>query len=480
MNLVRFTALLGLAAFAAPCARAYEENIWPFYVAEKDVDGQTQAWDSVGPLFFSEQTPAPEAGTAAGFRPFYVKVTGGGIVRTDILYPLFFVRSYQDAYKWSILQLINGEGLDKSMAANDGPTDRHFDIWPVYFSHETKDPVDTYHALFPIYGTIKFRLGYSKLMWAPFPLYVETRKRHTTTNYYPWPIIRNIHGEENGFAVWPIFNVWKGPGVASHQSYLWPLIWNNVLEPDPEAPAGTVPGTEVGFLPFFTKATGPGFLDESFVWPFFGFTERTSPKRYSEQRYFWPFFVQGRGDNAYVNRWGPFYTHSVVKGNDSTWIGWPLWHVTKFADDDIAQRKTQLFYFVYWDLDESSLSRPGLPHASKTHLWPLYSSWDNGAGSRQIQFPSPLEVFFPSNPDIRETWSPIVSAIYRYDRRPTGESRTSLLWNAVTWRRNPGEGLAEFHIGPFLGMARNPAGNRWTILGFDFGPNLNKDRASSR
>ena len=172
MNLVRLTALLGLAAFAAPCARAYEENIWPFYVAEKDVDGQTQAWDSVGPLFFSEQTPAPEAGTAAGFRPFYVKVTGGGIVRTDILYPLFFVRSYQDAYKWSILQLINGEGLDKSMAANDGPTDRHFDIWPVYFSHETKDPVDTYHALFPIYGTIKFRLGYSKLMWAPFPLYV--------------------------------------------------------------------------------------------------------------------------------------------------------------------------------------------------------------------------------------------------------------------------------------------------------------------
>src|SRR5271170_5535911 len=121
MNFVRLTALLGLAAVAASCARAYEMNVWPFYVAEKDVDGTTKSWDAAGPLFFNEQVPAPEAGTAEGFRPFYVKVTGGGIVRTDILYPLFFIRSYPDAYKWSILQLINGEGLDKSAARDNGP-----------------------------------------------------------------------------------------------------------------------------------------------------------------------------------------------------------------------------------------------------------------------------------------------------------------------------------------------------------------------
>jgi hypothetical protein len=479
MNLVRLTALLGLAAVAAPCARAYETNVWPFYVAEKDVDGTTKAWDAAGPLFFNEQAPAPEAGTAEGFRPLYVRTTGGGLVRYDFLYPLFFIRRYPDAYKWSILQLINGEGLDKSAAKDNGPVDRHFDIWPFYFSHETGQPIDTYHALFPVYGDMKFRLGFSKLMWAPFPLYVETRKRHTTTNYYPWPIIRNIHGAENGFAVWPLFNVWKGPGDASHQSYLWPLIWDNVLEPADNAPAGAPAPTQVGFLPFFTKATAPGFLDVGFAGPFFGFTERTLPYRYSEQRYFWPIFVQGRGDGYYVNRWGPFYTHSVVKGNDSMWIGWPLWHVTKFADDDLAQKKTQLFYFVYWDLDESSLSRPSLAHAYKRHLWPLFSSWDNGAGSRQFQFPSPLEVFFPSTPDIRETWSPLFS-LYRYDHKPTGESRTSLLWNAVTWRRDSGEGLVEFHVGPILGMVRNTARDKWTILGFDFGSDLNKGKSSSR
>jgi hypothetical protein len=480
MSTVRFAALLGLLAVAAAWpARAEEENLWPAYVAEKDVDGQTQSWDAAGPLVFSEATPAPEAGTAEGFRPFYVRVTGGGIVRTDILYPLFFIRKYPDSYKWSILQLINGEGIDHSVARAGGPTDKHFDIWPFYFSHYTKDPIDSYHALLPLYGTIKYRLGFSKLQWVLFPLYVETRKRHSTTNYYPFPFIRNHHGSENGFGVWPLFDVYTGPEHSKHQSYLWPLIWNNRLEPTDVAPPGAPGGTEFGILPFYTRTTAPGFLDVNFGGPFFGFTERTLPYRYGEQRYFWPFFVQGRGDQHYVNRWGPFYTHSNVKGTDSTWVGWPFWHVTKFADDDTAQRKTQLFYFLYWELDESSVSRPQLAHAYKRHLWPLYSAWDNGAGSRQLQFPSPLEVFFPSNPDIRENWGPLFS-LYRSDHRPTGETRSEVLWRAVTWRRDADETLAEFHIGPLFGMIRNPGGLRWTILGFDFGAKVNKDNGANR
>jgi len=79
-----------------------------------------------------------------------------------------------------------------------------------------------------------------------------------------------------------------------------------------------------------------------------------------------------------------------------------------------------------------------------------------------------FEVFFPDNPDVRETWSPLFS-VYRFDRRPTGESRSELLWGALTWKSNPGEGLSEFHLGPLLGMRRQPSGQSWTILGFDFG-----------
>ena len=126
-----------------------------------------------------------------------------------------------------------------------------------------------------------------------------------------------------------------------------------------------------------------------------------------------------------------------------------------------------------------SVSRPRAAPAYKRHFWPLLSVWDNGAGSRQVQFPSPLEVFFPDNPDMRESWTPLFS-IYRYDHEPTGETRHSLLWSAVTWRRNKTEGLVEFHVGPLVGMRKQPSGEAWTFLGFDFGGKLNKDTAARR
>jgi hypothetical protein len=481
MNYVRLTALIGLVAVALPLAgRAYELNEWPVYVAQKDPDGTTRSWSGAEPFLFSEQAPAPDAGTTAGLRPFYVTLTGGGSVKTDILYPLFYYRKYPEGnYKWSILSLINDEGLESKTTDAGGPKDKHFDVWPFYFSHETGDPIDTYHALFPIVGTIKYRLGFDKLQWAPFPIYVETVKKDTRTIYVPWPIFSVVSGAANGFAVWPLYGSTKGPGVASNTFYLWPLAWNNVLEPKLDSPAGTPPGTEVGFLPFFTRETAPGYISENYAWPFFGFTERTSPYRYSEERYLWPFFVQGRGEDHYVNRWGPFYTHSLIKGEDNTWVGWPFWHRKTWVDDDIRQTKTQFFYFVYWSLEQESVTRRNAAHAYKRHIWPFASIWDNGAGSRQVEFPSPLEVFFPDNPDMRAAWTPLFS-VYRYSHQPTGEERTSVLWNAITWRRNEGEGLVELHIGPIVGMRRAPGGNRWSILGFDLGSSGNKDRIAKR
>jgi hypothetical protein len=480
MTFARLTALLGLAAgVMALRASAYEVNAWPAFVLQKDSSGVTESWEAVGPLFFSGPTPGPEAGYAYGFRPIYVKDSSGESVRTDILYPLFLYRKYPDHYKWSILNLINGEGVDARVTKEGGPTDRHFDIWPIYFSHETADPVDTYHALLPIYGHIKYRLGFDQIFWAPFPLFVQTEKRATKETYVPWPIVRIYKGAEHGFALWPLFGVTEGPYPAHHAYYLWPLIWNNTLEPRPEAPEGSAPGTEFGVLPVYTRETGPGYLSENWVWPFFGHTEHTIPYRYSEQRYFWPFFVQGAGDRRLVNRWGPFYTHSNIKGTDSTWVGWPFWHQTTWADDDIRETKTQFFYFLYWCLDEKSESRPKAPHAYKRHVWPLYSSWDNGAGSRQLQIPSPFEVFFPDNPEMRANWTPLL-ALCRHDHRPTGETRTSLLWGAVTWRHDASRELAEFHIGPLLGMRREGGGPAWTFLGFDFRSKPNNVGRTSR
>jgi hypothetical protein len=481
MTFAKLTAFLGLAAAAAPFrAQADEVNAWPVYVLREDPLGNTESWSSLGPLLFSGPTPGPDAGHSSGFRPFYVEVVGSESVRTDVLYPLFFYRRYPDgSFKWSIFELINHEGIPERISRAGGPTDRHFDVWPVYFSHETGDPIDTYHALLPIYGSIKYRLTFDRLSWVLFPIFVESLKKGTHTTYTPWPIVRVMTGSTNGFAIWPLFGASKGPGTARHFYCLWPLIWDNTLEVPPDSPEGTAPATEVGFLPFYTRERSPEAVSENYAWPFFGYTERTSPYRYSERRYFWPFLVHGHGTDRVVDRWGPFFTHSNIKGTDSTWIGWPFWHRTQWDDGDIHQSKTQFFYFLYWSLDQTSVPHPSVAPAYKRHIWPLVSIWDNGAGSRQVQILSPTEVFFPDNQDMRESWSPLF-AIYRFDRRPTGESRTSLLWDAVTWRHDSHDRLAEFHLGPVLGMRRLPSGPRWRILGFDFGDKLNKDGQASR
>ena len=196
-------------------------------------------------------------------------------------------------------------------------------------------------------------------------------------------------------------------------------------------------------------------------------------------RWFWPFWVRGKGEDIEVARWGPFYTHSSGKGTESTWVLWPLWHHKTWDYGPVREARTQFFYFVYWYGEQTSAARPSAPPAYKRHVWPLVSVWDNGRGGRQVQVPSPIEVFFPDNPDMRDTWAPLVS-VYRYDRRPTGETRHSLLWDAVTWRRDAAAGLAEFHLGPVFGMLRTPAGARWSILGFDFGAKLDEKRQPSR
>jgi hypothetical protein len=480
MTIARCTAYLSLAGAAAAFrASAAEVYYWPAYVEWRDAAGSTVSWSAAGPFLFSAPLPAPAPGRASGFRPFYVKITDPDSEKTDILYPLFFHRKYPGAYKWSILNLINGEGITSRVTEAGGPKDHHFDVWPFYFSHETDSPDDTYHALLPVYGTIKYRLTFTKLFWAPFPLFVQTDKDDTHVTYVPWPIVRFISGAEKGFAIWPLFGVNRGPDVARHKFFLWPLIWDNTILPGPDAPEGTAPGTEVGFLPFYSREKSPGSENVNFGWPFFGYTVRTVPDQYSEKRYFWPFIVQGTGVDKHVNRWGPIFTHSVSKGIDSEWIGWPFWHRRKWVDGDIAETQTQFFYFVYWSVDEASVSRPALAHAYKRHYWPLVSIWDNGAGSRQIEVPSLFEVFFPDNPDMRVVWTPLLS-FYRYSHRPTGEARSSLLWDAVTWRRNAAGALAELRLGPFLSMRRNPAGPALSILGFDFGAKSGEGRLANR
>lgn len=496
MHLLRFIASLGVAALCCASLRA-EENLWPVRVAQTDDSGNAVSWQAAGPLIFKK--PTAEGGEVHGFRPLFAqwRAASGAVTETDVLYPVFFYRTDGETYRWSVFNLINRSG-DRAGRRAQGPAARtsdNFDVWPFWFSRDTGDPTTSYRALFPLGGTIKSRFGQDKITFAVFPLYSRTEKKGAVTTSTPWPILKVTRGTQQGFALWPLFGRLEQPGRFHREFYLWPLAWNNTIQSAPDSPAGTPPRREVGVLPLFTRETAPGFVNASYLWPFFGYTDRTQPTRYHETRYFWPFLVRGEGDAREVQRYAPFYTHSVKKGLEKTWVLWPVYRQKHLVDRGLDQTQEQVLYFLYWSARQRSTTNPNAAPAEKTHLWPLMSKWDNGAGRVQFQFPSPLEVFFPDNDRVRTSWSPLF-ALYRYDQRSVEHVRQEVLWGLLSWQREPQH--REFHFGPLfsvneragekriaignglLAWQRSAPGGRWRFFWFDFPGKANKVQTPAR
>jgi len=476
----RLIRLLCAAILLAVTAFGDEENYWPFYV-HRDAEGTTAASTQyLGPLIFAQSGP----GATHGVRPLFQESTTDGVVQGNALYPLFTWRREADYGSFSFIELINSKTDRENAARPDG----RFDIWPLYFSRTAADPAESYRALFPLGGTIKHRFAKDRISFVLFPLYAQTQRNGRQITHAPWPFLSFIQGAGyHGFEFWPLFGRSTHDGDYDDQFYLWPLGYKSIAHLSAETP-----DVKIGALPFYARDTGPGYISETYGWPFFGYTHRTAPYHFDEQRYFWPLLVQARGDDRMVNRWAPLYTHSVIKGTDKTWLLWPLYRNQRWSADGVAQEKVQVLYFFWWSLTQHSLANPAAAPAHKTHLWPLFSAWDNGAGRRQVQALSPFEVFFPNNETVRQLWSPLF-ALYRYERDADASTRTSLLWNAVTWRQTP---LArEFHLGPLFSVQTDASRHRvafgngvfgWQRLAgegrrfflFDFRPKAAKLQAS--
>jgi hypothetical protein len=494
MKFLRILAVIGCLIAHSALAGGMERNAWPVKVDQLDAAGHIISWESVGPLVFNQ--PGTEGGRVGGVRPLYVQTTdpNGMTTEATVVYPIFIYRADSDRYRWSVFNIINRDGRKHGVTVYRADQTESFDIWPFYFSRNTGSPESSYHALFPIAGTIKSRFTFDQLSWVIWPLYFRTEKQGAITTSVPWPFLRFTKGSELGFALWPLFGWRERPERFHRMFYLWPLGWNNTIQPPEETPAGTAPTRQVGFLPFYTRDQSPGYINENYAWPFFGYTDRTSPYRYHETRYFWPFLVQGRGDNHYVNRRGPFYTHSIHKGTDKRWMPWPLVKRTHWQDERIEQTKTQFLYVLYFSIEQRSTTNPHAAPADRTHVWPFFSKWDNGAGREQFQLFSPFDVFFPTNVEMRQSWTPLF-AIYRSDTKPDGK-RWSALWSAVTWRREGEE--KEFHVGPLFsvhsdagqkrvaignglfGWKRDPGTSRGRFFMFDFPARPRKLPATSR
>ncbi len=458
MRAVAHTLLFALTTLGVAAQTSEERNDWPVYVEKKSPDSASLNLSSLGPFWFSQ--PITNSGespavSAHGVRPFFVATADaeGKTVSAYSFYPFFTYHAMRDGYRWSVFSLINHHEIREPAITSP---QRAFDLWPFYFSVESGSPETSYHAVLPIYGVVKQRFGMDHLTWVLFPIYAKWEKNHVTTTTVPYPFIKILQGEGNhGFEFWPIAGYRAKAGAYERQFYLWPLIYKQEREL-----WLTQPDMKSGFLPFYAHAQNAEVRSETYLWPFFGYTDRTAPFRYHQTNYLWPLLVQGRGDDHYINRWGPIYTHSIVKGAETTWWLWPLWRQQNYIDGALKHTQRQFLYFLYNDHEQSSVHNPALANAHRTNIWPLFTWWDNGAGRKQFQTLSPLEVFFPSNNAMRLSYSAFF-ALYRFNQLAPGHNEQTALWNLVSYRRETTS--REFHLGPLFSKTTNASASRYAI-----------------
>lgn len=414
-------------------ASAEWDNFWPFWVAEENCCEAASCKENVlGPIFEQKIT---ESGCLGAFRPIALHMENDKYrEKFDyLLYPIFSHHRFQGGYNWNMFNLFAG---------GNQCNEKKLTLFPILLGKQTGDPCTSYSAMFPFGGKVRNFLGKDAIGWLMFPLYLQIEHRGSICHSLPWPFIRWQTGPDSGgLALWPIFSHFWKEGEYDHGNLLWPLIyeWHDDL-------SCPVPSIRKGFLPFYAYEDSARRYSWTVIWPFFSHIEMRN-RNYVEDHLFWPFFVQGRGDNEYVNRWAPFYTHSIRRGIDKRWYLWPLFKIVDREECGVHINQQQLLYFVFWKQTQRSIENPCWPEAKKVHLWPLYCYWDNGAGKKQFQLLSPFEVFFPTNQAVRNLYSPLF-AIFRFEQLCPGHSRYSILFDLIATEKTATS--QRLSIGPLL------------------------------
>lgn len=448
-------ALAGLLLLASlSLSLAGETNLWPFYVRQEDSPhGRYDHSGSMGP-FLSATDRGPVR--ILSFRPLWTRFDDNqtGRVSDHILYPVLNWTEEGERHHGNALNLIR-------YRRDSAREETFFQAFPFVFYQNTPRPEDSYFAVWPLGGVLKNRFWRDEIAFALWPLFVRTERGDETRTHVPYPFIQHLAGPHSrGFGLWPIYGHFERDEDYDHTWAAWPFFYN--LKNDL---AEEVPYHRFGILPFYHRETGAGLRSETWVWPFFGYTRETEPRPdYTEHRYFWPFLVQGRGEEAYKNRWMPAYTREWEPGHEKRWYLWPLLRQDTWEQPGFLRERSSLLYFIYRDEKQHFADTS----ARLTFLWPLFGYWNNGLGQRQFQAFDPLTVFFPRNEKIRENWSPLF-ALYRFDERMENR-RHSLLWDLLVWEKDP-NGLNSIHIGPIFEWVK---GSHWEILkglvGFDREP----------
>ena len=301
-------------------------------------------------------------------------------------------------------------------------------------------------------------LGYDKLSWVLFPLYGQIGRRHgaiTTSHALALYPARDRGARIAASRSGPLFGTGTtAPGFSTGSLPLAADLGQHPPARTGGRAGGHAADTPGGIPPFLHAGAGARpdqrELSLAFLWPYRADLPRPLPRGAL------PLAIPRAGARATIVTSTAAARSTPIRftrGVDKTWVLWPLWRRQRWSEDGVDQTKSQFFYFLYWDLAQR---RPAAPRPKRSRpprrpiVWPLFSFWDNGAGRRQLQVLGLLDVFFPDNEEMRESWIPLTALL-----RCIAKVRTSLRRRALVaalerrdlGERTPSRARSEFHLG---------------------------------
>jgi len=386
-----------------------------FYYESQDDE---YVFRALGPVF--ENSPHESA-----VRPFYYNDKKTSEV--DILYPLgrftkeqgLFFPVYRHTYK---------------------DDQQHVDLFPIFYGEYNNNK---YWGLFPIYGTMMNRFGYSRARFILFPLYAETVSDGVTSYSFAWPIF--AYGKDRLYRFFPLYG-WKSSSDSTYQFFLWPFIHHRIGPDDDRMDA---------ILPLFMYDRSPSYWNLSLLWPFFTYNHDYSNHHISLD-FPWPILRIAYG--AYEEtKIFPFYWS---KSEGSTYSGrtilWPLWSDTSWHyKDTLTDEETVTVLLM------NQMSRKTMPDGQTSKrliLWPFLYTFREDDKS-EWHFPCIFPLFFDEG--FTHTWGPVLSLAE--GRSYENSSETSILFRIISWERKAE--TEKFSLS-FLASTEKKAGCRqWGFFG---------------
>ena len=475
-----------LSGLCAATAAGSEAAFGPLYHEFKLTLTEGERTEIVAPFFYHEAGAENDTVRRTWAVPPLIAhsaIDELGVHQTDFLWKIVSYSVYGDEYRFQIVQLFSFAGG----GTQSGTNVHRFSLFPFYFQQRSGIPEKNYTAFLPIYGTIKQRFSRDEIHFAPFPIWVTTRKRDVVTDNYVYPIFHLRRGNNlRGWQVWPLLgderkdfatitNVWGDPEpISGHRKrfVLWPFFV------DQRAGLGTTNESHSqALLPLYSWTRSPLRDSTTFPWPI-GYTHTADrEKKFEEWGTPWPLIVFARGEGKYIDRVWPFFSHGTNRYLTSRWYGWPVYKYNRLKSAPLDRERTRIFFFLYSDIrtrdTENARSK------RRVDLWPLLVSERDFDGSRRLQMLALLEAFLPRSTGLERSLSPLWS-IWRSEKNPkAGRSSQSLLWNLYRRDAAPESRKVSLLFGSFQ-YESGADGRRARVLYIPFGKRAPAHEAPSK